>query len=197
MSNANDPSFHGIALLGRDGQRKYLCATEAASFLAAADVADAPTRLFARLLAHSGCRISEALAVTPRHLDPGERVVIFRTLKRRRLCYRVVPLPDTLMAELLALARAAEPTQRLWPWGRQTAWRRIKRLMAEAGIAGPQATPKGLRHRFGVLAAERVPLPLAQRWLGHAKPETTAIYQQAVGQEERRMMEKMWGETIS
>jgi integrase/recombinase XerD len=37
-----------------------------------------------------------------------------------------------------------------------------------------------------------VPLNLVQKWLGHARMETTAIYLQATGPEEREMAERMW-----
>jgi integrase/recombinase XerD len=130
------------------GQRKYLLATEARRLLAAAARADERTRLFCRLLYYSGCRLSEGLALTPRLLDTEALRVVFRTLKRRRLVYRAVPIPATLMRDLLALARASAPDDRLFPWSRQTGWRHIKALMQIAGITGPQATPKGLRHQF-------------------------------------------------
>ncbi len=174
------------------GRRKYLCAPEARLFLAAARQADPRTRTFALLLAYTGCRISEGLALTPASLDRSGGQIVIRTLKRRRLCYRVVPIPSALMDELTLLASGCRDDQRLWSCCRQTAWRRIKRLMKNSQIAGPQATAKGLRHRFGVLAAEHVPLALAQRWMGHAKPQTTAIYQQVVGEEERRLAQRLW-----
>lgn len=37
-----------------------------------------------------------------------------------------------------------------------------------------------------------VPLNLVQRWLGHARMETTAIYLQAMGDEEREIAARMW-----
>ena len=63
-----------------------------------------------------------------------------------------------------------------------TGWRRIREVMAQAGIRGPHASPKGLRHGFGVAAVTSgVPLNLVQKWLGHAQLSTTAIYADAVG----------------
>ena len=49
-------------------------------------------------------------------------------------------------------------------------------------------------HRLhGVVAAsERVPMGLLQQWLGHAKLETTVIYQQVMGEEERLIAKRMW-----
>ena len=192
MTGGGAKLFEALQLFDLNGRRKYLSEPESERFLAAAQRVEPSTRALAELLAYSGCRISEALELTGQRLDPGAGVVVFRTLKRRRLCYRAVPIPDALMANLLGLA--SEPDRKLWLCCRQTAWRRIKRLMREAAIEGTQASPKGLRHRFGVLAAERVPLTLAQRWMGHAKPETTAIYQQVTGVEERRLAERLWPE---
>lgn len=64
-----------------------------------------------------------------------------------------------------------------------TGWRKIKEIMAEANIKGAQATPKGLRHGFGVYAIAdcEIPLNMVQKWLGHAEIKTTAIYANAVG----------------
>ena len=46
--------------------------------------------------------------------------------------------------------------------------------------------PKGLRHGFGVAAVSAgSPLNLVQKWLGHAQLTTTAIYADAVGEEEQ------------
>ena len=66
--------------------------------------------------------------------------------------------------------------------------------MRSAGIAGAQASPKGLRHGFGVASVQAdVRLSLVQRWLGQADLATTAIYVDAVGIEERALAARMWG----
>jgi integrase/recombinase XerD len=65
--------------------------------------------------------------------------------------------------------------------------------MDAAGIQGYHASPKGLRHGFGVAAVQAsIPLNLVQRWLGHAQLTTTAIYAEAVGKEERDIAARMW-----
>lgn len=188
-SHSADPA----PLFDGNGQRKYLSESERSAFLAAADAADTPTRIFCYLLAHTGCRISECLAITPRHLDSDGPRVIFRTLKRRKRTYRAVPIPDTLFAELQQLAAGHEPDARLWQFCRQTAWRRVRKVMANAEISGPQASPKGLRHGFCMKAAiNNVPPNIIQRWAGHASPDTTAIYVDAGGDEEREFAERLW-----
>lgn len=82
----------------------------------------------------------------------------------------------------------------LWHICRSQAWRLIKEVMRDADIpAGPHATPRGLRHGFGLHAIRSgVPLNLVQRWLGHASMATTAIYLQAMGEEEREIAARMW-----
>lgn len=188
---------HGTAnsasLFTQHGQRKYLCKDERTRFRRAANRADKPTRLLAMLLLYTGCRISEALAVTSRHLDSGNQSVIFRTLKRRRVTYRAVPVPRWLLQELTAFGASHSIDQHLWPWCRQTAWRHIAEIMEKAAITGPMACPRGLRHGFGIRATGKaVPPNLVQRWMGHASPDTTAIYLEAVGLEERQFAGRMW-----
>ena len=192
--NAIDGGGEG-QLFDLNGQRKYLTRREARALLAAARKTDRRTRLFCRLLYYTGCRISEALQITPRRLDTETGRVIFRSLKRRHTVYRGVPVPRRFIGELLAYARALElePDAPLFPWCRQTGWRRIRALMEAAGIDGPQATPKGLRHQYGVLAIDRkVPESTLQRWMGHARRRNTHIYTFAIGAEERALADRMW-----
>ena len=187
------PVAEPLALFDIMGERKYLCASELSRFLESARRADAETAAFCRLLAYSGCRISEALAVTAGQLDKETGRVVFRTLKRRRVVFRAVPVPQELMDALRRLSVDHARDARLWSWCRQTAWRRVKVIMEAAGIHGSQAMPKGLRHGFGVANAEGgVPMATTQKWLGHASLETTAIYQQAVGSEERAFAQRLW-----
>lgn len=181
------------ALFDGTGRRKYLCDSELTRFHATLRRSDPATRSFCQLIAMTGCRISEALATTPKHLDIDAKRVIFRTLKRRRTVFRAVPVPDVLMRELAAVASGLGEEDRLWPWARQTGWRKIRAVMERAEINGPMAMPKGLRHAYGIRAAgENVPPSLIQRWLGHADPDTTAIYINAVGKEERKFAERLW-----
>lgn len=173
------------------GSRKYLNSGERVRFLSAADHLEPTQRALCYVLAYTGCRVSEALELTTDRLDIDQRALRIRTLKRRRLAFRVVPIPDHLVAMLCALRKAAhEP---FCPVHRSTAWRIVRKAMTAAKIAGPMATPKGCRHAFGILAASRnLPAPLLQKFLGHASLTTTAIYLDAVGVEERQFAERMW-----
>jgi integrase len=190
--NAYTDRIEGV-LFDAEGQRKYLVPAEVRRYLAAARQADRPTALFAQLLYYTGCRLSEGLALTPRLLDADGQRVVFRTLKRRRLIHRAVPVPVRFMHALLAHARPLEPDDRLFPWCRQTGWRKISALMDAAAIAGPQATPKGLRHQFGCHAiGQKIPESAVGRWLGHANNKSTRVYTFVVGAEERALARRMW-----
>ncbi|MBO0906287.1 tyrosine-type recombinase/integrase [Jiella sonneratiae] len=175
------------------GKRKYVTAGERAALLAAVATAPVPTKALVLVLIYTGCRISEALSLTRGQLDTERGELALRTLKRRRLHYRIVPVPPAVVQALLALPVEAGAPERFFHWHRSTAWRRIKAFMARAGICGTPASPKGLRHGFGMRAAEKnVPPALATRWLGHASARTTAIYQTATGPEERAYAARMW-----
>jgi integrase/recombinase XerD len=120
----------------------------------------------------SGARISEALALTPASIDIESGVASITTLKRRkRGIVRQVPLPPEVLIELdhefelrSAQLDPVLANGRIWRFSRTTAWRRVKEIMAVAGIVGMPAMPKGLRHGFCVNAIQsNVPLPLVQR----------------------------------
>ena len=187
-----------FTLVDRQG-RKYLTSEERGRFLAAASREPKPDhQTFALTLAHSGARVSELLALRPVDIDLDATAIRIRTLKRRADHWREVPLPaDHLRAlELvhglrsISTRRASKP---VWPWSRATGHRRIVAVMERAGISGPQACPKGLRHAFGIAAvAAGVPLPTIAAVLGHADISTTAIYTTAVGIEARQFLARMW-----
>jgi integrase/recombinase XerD len=87
--------------------------------------------------------------------------------------------------------------RRIWSYSRTTAWRRVKEVMAAAGISGTPAMPKGLQHGFGVNAFQSlVPPHLVQRWMGHASLKCTAIYGDVIGREERAFAARMWSGSI-
>ena len=182
------------SLRAPNGRRKYLTPDERQRFIETAqNWPDPATGSLCLLLAYSGCRISEALALNTINFDAGEGCVAFRSLKKRgRIIIRTVPLPPGMFTRL-PINRAGL-SDRLWPISRSTAWARIKAVMIAAGMEpGIHATPKGLRHGFGIHAVRcGIPLNLVQRWLGHADIATTAIYADALGAEERELAERMW-----
>lgn len=173
------------------GRRKYLNDAERARFLAAADCEFPAARVLCYVLAFTGCRVSEALALHRHQLDTERIALIIRTLKRRKLVFRVVPIPESLAAMLQTLP--AVEGGLFWAMHRTTAWRMVKRVMCKSDIAGPMACCRGLRHGFGIRATgQQVPPNIIQRWMGHSSGTTTAIYMDAIGAEERNFAEKLW-----
>jgi integrase/recombinase XerD len=191
----------GMSLYGPTGSRKYLNAAERRRFVRAARRAPLDVQLFCLVLSLSGGRISEILALTAAAIDLESRVANITTLKRRKQgIVRQVPLPHNVIAQLNHAfnlrRRQRDPDsayRRIWRWSRTTAWRRVKEVMVAANISGTPASPKGLRHGFGVNAFQsNVPAHLVQRWLGHASLRTTTIYADVIGPDERAFAARMW-----
>lgn len=186
---------YDFGMFSDGGQRKYLTSSELDAFLGAAEKRPLQIQAFCLMLYHSGCRISEALALTAEQIDFDQKVVVVQSLKKRKKThFRSIPLPDNYLEILkILVSDARAPNERLWPWARMTAYRYVRSAMLAAGVVGEQASPKGLRHGFAIRAIQqKVPLPLVQRWLGHADLKTTAIYTHAVGPEEREIAARMW-----
>ena len=184
-------------LFDRYGARKYLDATERAAFAQSALMAGGLEASFCLTLAFTGARISEVLSLTSEQILVEEGAIVFETLKRRqRGIFRLVPVPNELIALLVDTHNfdaADRPHSRLWTWGRTTAWKRVKAVMLDAKIEGRRATPRAARHAFGVGAIQSsVALGTVQKWMGHARIETTAIYTNVMGKEERALAERTW-----
>lgn len=183
-------------LYDHNGVRKYVTIDERKAFLKAARAQGPRAHAFCATLAYTGARISEILALVPEQVDRAESVVVLECLKkRRRGIYRTVPIPASLAGDLWAIG-SEQPVQAgrgMWGWGRSTGWHIVKTAMTDAGIAGPQASPKGLRHGFAVTALQQgLPLNMIRKWLGHSRLSTTAIYADAVGPEEHAIAERLW-----
>jgi len=184
-----------MELFNADGERKYLTPAQRQRFLRAAEKALPEVHTFCWTLGLTGCRLSEGTALVATRVDRTAGLLVIESLKkRRRGVFRAVPVPEDYLEildrvhHLNALGEA-----RLWPWSRTTAWRRVKEVMDAAGIHGLYASPKGVRHGFGINATEsEIPLNMTQKWMGHARLETTAIYANAVGREERKIAARMW-----
>lgn len=200
-----------MRLFGPGGERLYLTAQERQRFLLALDEEHPTDRLFCHVLHYSGCRPSEALELIPRRVLIEEQSLVFRSLKKRKQDargrikqpqYRTVPVPEVLIEnlDLVYGIRLMQKKQkgldiRLWAMSRPTAYRLVKRVMDRAGIAGKQATGKGLRHGFGVaMVTAKKPLPIhvLSQLMGHTDTKTTEIYLHVVGEEKRQMVNDAW-----
>lgn len=188
-------------LYSTSGERKYLNRDERRRLLTKFEALDPEKCLFALMLAWTGARVSEVLALTANSFQVDAGIVTIETLKQRGYCVREIPIPPKLMQraerlfDLSGLQRGPVGSKRLWRFCRQTAWRFIKKTCASVQITGRRASPRGLRHAFGVRAMQRsVPMPLAQRWMGHARLTTTAIYMSVCGPDEIAFAEQFWRE---
>jgi integrase len=190
-------------LYDHHGHRKYLTPAERDAFLRTADESEVrEVRTFCATLAYTGCRISEALALTADRIDLKDGVIIIESAKKRRTgVYRPVPVPPAFldMLNMVHNVRAAQKRRdrgksvRLWNWSRTKGWYVVRAVMKAAKITGPHATPKGLRHGFGIKAVTYgVPLNTLQQLFGHAQLSTTSIYADAMGPEKRQLVERMW-----
>ena len=160
---------------------------------------------FCLMIYYTGCRLSEALEVTPNRLDFDEQRVLLRTLKQNKQKpdkpdrYRLVELPRSFLASLESnfQARSRKGTntgnKRIWSFIDRTGQNYIKKVMVAAGISGIRASSRGLRHSMGVmLALEKVPVNVIQDVLGHKFPESTQIYLQVHGEDRRRLIASVW-----
>lgn len=186
------------SIYDEQGQRKYLTTKEIGRFLYQANQRSDSVKSFCFTQAMTGCRISEVLSLSNKSIDFSSGHAVIDTLKKReKKVYRSIPLPEWLLSLLeYQIKSDILHKDQLWPWSRMTAYRRVCEVMDQAGIIGPHACPKGLRHSFAVRAIQSgAPLNLVQRWLGHSDIKTTAIYTNVMGPEERAIAARMWGNT--
>jgi site-specific recombinase XerD len=189
-----------LSLYTTQGERKYLSRSERLRALNAAARLPDDRSLFCLTLAWTGARISEVLALRPMDFEIDDCLISFRTLKRRRVHIRQVPVPSYLMRALdqhfQLRARQADSElreMRIWLMCRVTAWRIVKCVMAMAQVHGAAACPKAFRHGFGTGGVQAgIPVTLLQRWLGHANLSTTAIYTEVTGPEEMELARRYW-----
>ena len=170
-----DSTFNLVDARGR----KYLTVGERERFLAAVRTHPKPAvQTLAHTLAMTGCRVSEALAVRACDVDLEANEFRIATLKRHTSHWRAIPVPKDLVhaLDLVHRLRRAQTSSRganrpLWPITPQTANRQVGALMRTAGIEGPRACPRGLRHSYGVAAVTAgVPFPTIAAVLGQGPP---------------------------
>ena len=151
--------YDDLSLFGQSGSRKYLNAAERRRFIKKAECAVPDVRLFCLVLGWSGARISEVLALTPAAIDLDIAVANFELSSAARpessgkcLCLTICLMnltavlicePGNATAPAPKADLALEPRNSLA--ARQTGYGRRRHH-------GARATPKGLRHGFGVNA---------------------------------------------
>jgi len=191
--SSSGSGFSAYGALDQRGRRKYLTRAERKRFRAALEGLEPSRQAFCLVLYHTGCRISEALNLRRESLKMDEGIIVVETLKRReRGHFRAVPVKREVIRQALSIA-PKEEAAKVWGMSRSTAYRLVKAVMREAGITGPHACPKGLRHSYGVAhVGKMVSIDRIAQWLGHTKLETTAIYLAVTGEEERALAKRLW-----
>jgi len=177
------------------GQRKYLNAKERKRFLAVVSaIPERSQRTFCQTLYYTGCRPGEALGLTVDRIDIQEHSLVFATLKQRgAIRYRSVPVPADLIDDLRALTTGRSSSQTVWPLSRSSGWRLVKKCLIQAGVSGPRATSRGLRHGFAVACIQKnIPLSTVQKWLGHRSLKNTSIYLDFTAADERTFARRIW-----
>lgn len=177
------------------GRRKYLNQTERLRFLECTQNRPVEIKLFSQLLYYTGARIAEIHNLTTRNIDFSNKTVVIETLKQRKQgVYREIPLPDFLLEELAlyidAITQKEKDIKLLWQFSLRSASRYIKSIMHDAKIY--EGSAKSLRHGFAVHCINFAPISTVRKWLGHSSLETTSIYLDVIGVEEREIAEKIW-----
>lgn len=165
---------------------------QVAAMIAAAP--DPRARILLVTLAHTGLRISEALALRWSDWDGGDTMRVMSTKGGKP---RAVPVTKTYAEELKTWKRvqAEERLASVW-WGdadilistsigtrwdsgnaRKNAFRPVANGDPENGVAGicPGATPHSMRHAAATILLEQgVPMKVVSELLGHASTRTTS-----------------------
>ena len=186
-----------MSLRDRKGQRKYLNRVERLRFLESTIPSRTDIKLFCQLLYYTGARIAEIHHLKTGSIDFSNKTVIIESLKKRKKgVFREIPLPIHLLESLQCYIDNLDHNNvletSLWAFSLRTASRQVKRVMVKAQISGVQSCARGLRHGFAVHAITVVPITMVKKWLGHASLETTEIYLNAVGTEEREIAQRLW-----
>lgn len=129
-------------------------------------------RLLLRLLAFTGCRISEVLSIRPRDVDYTRRCIEVPALKVRGRHSKLVVI-DKVSLELIRIYSRGKPKdQPLLPFDRFQAYHIIRSAGRQIGIA--DLHPHTLRHTFAVhWLRGGGSIHKLQRQLGHKKLATT------------------------
>ena len=149
-----------MRIVDGNGQRLYLNLLERKRFIEASKDEVRENRMFCHVLHDTGCRLSEAIELTPDRIMMETSEIQFRSLKKRKFDmrgnlklpeYRNVPVSNNLIELLdltfnLKILRNNEKTigKQLFTKSRNTYWRIVKNVMKSVGIKGKMAVPKGL-----------------------------------------------------
>lgn len=153
---------------------------------AAIAAGDEQGRALMDVLWYTGCRLSEALAITVRDVHFGDAYIEIPTLKSRKkqVARRGVPVPQELLLPLALYTRDLKlgEDDRLFKWKRTQAWTHIKEHLRTADVPLDRAFPHAFRHGHAINAIlAGVPLNVIKETLGHSSILITQQYVRATG----------------
>lgn len=183
------------------GERLYLNPEERDLFLAATRLEETNVKYFCQMLFYTGAQLNEVIGITFESIDLEKKGVVIGTLmQRRKDVFRFIDLPTDFIEVLndVYQIKKKQTDEKLgrepvWDFTGRTGENYVKKVMMAAGITGKKANARGLRHSFGMAAAEsRIPSHQIQQWLGHRNPSGTAAYTRVIETERRNLAEKLW-----
>ena len=184
--------FTDFSLFTDHGERKYLNSSERQRFYKCTLDLPLEKRLFCQMFHFTGARLNEIALLQKAQIDYKDKTVILRTLKQRKTnVFRQIPLPDNILEGLQELNHQKN-TNELWSFSSRSGARYIKSVMIKADIFGIKSNARGIRHGYAVHAVTKAPLTQVQKWMGHAFIQTTGIYLEVSGEEERQWAEMVW-----
>jgi integrase len=145
---------------------------ELVNLLAAAKSASPMDYLLILLSVNHGLRVSEVLSLTSENFKDGH-LVIQRLKGSMKTTQKLLPNEVTALAEYAV----TDPSGRLFPICRKTAWSHMKTLGAMAGIDSIKCFNHALKHTCGKLGLKGgMTLPELQTYLGHKSGASTMAY---------------------
>jgi len=152
---------------------------------------------FILLLALTGRRVSEAIAIKLKDIDFYHKTIRFPLLKRRKEMHQVVPVSAKLLEALQQYIEEyaiEDPEERVFPFSRQIARSICHKYGVLAGIK-KKVYPHIFRHTFASRFLEKLNKPheiyVLKEILGHAKIETTMRYLHVNLPKQREIVEKI------
>ena len=168
-------------------------------------------RLILQLMYRCGRRVSEVLLLTGDDILWDDRKLIFTILKRKKPVKELKPVDEETLdllekymkesGEIKGIRKRMQSGGRLFPVSRQYVFKMVRQLGAKTGITHvgkKKIHPHILRHSFAVHAVRTSvktaeDLRKLQMYMGHANIATTSHYLQFSPEEQRSLIEGMFG----
>ena len=126
------------------------------------------------VLTFTGCRIGEVLQLTREDLDPRERVVRIRQLKKRGETFRLVPVPSELFWDIME-SYMWRVESKLFSITKRQARNIVYKFSRR--YLGKRVRPHAIRHSFALAVLELTKnVEVVRRLLGHASYDTLKSY---------------------